>query len=96
MQKGIRFNDGQLMYMAAKARQENTISGFLCKKSSDLGKWQSRWFVLYQNLLLYFESENSTRPSGVALMEDCNCDRVFDPSGSRLRDSEKQVGFAIC
>ena len=76
MQKGIRFNDNQLLYLASRAKQENTISGFLYKKSSDLGKWQLRWFVLYQNLLMYFESDTATRPSGVALLEGSYCDPV--------------------
>nr|KAG5706535.1 hypothetical protein BaRGS_028706 [Batillaria attramentaria] len=90
MQKGIRFNDSQLLYLAAKARQENTISGHLYKKSSDLGKWQLRWFVLYQNLLMYFESDTATRPSGVALLEGSYCDRAITPAAIKGRETEKQ------
>lgn len=90
MQKGIRFNESQLLYLANKAKQENTISGHLYKKSSDLGKWQLRWFVLYQNLLMYFESDSSARPSGVALLEGSYCDRAITPA-IKGREAEKQV-----
>ncbi|XP_070202561.1 ras-specific guanine nucleotide-releasing factor 2-like [Littorina saxatilis] len=95
MQKGIRFNDGQLLYLASKAKQENTISGYLYKKSSDLGKWQLRWFVLYQNLLMYFESDTASRPSGVALLEGSYCDRAITPAAIKGRETEKQYCFTV-
>ncbi|KAL8614614.1 hypothetical protein ACOMHN_003347 [Nucella lapillus] len=91
MQKGIRFNDSQLLYLAGKAKQENTICGFLYKKSSDLGKWQMRWFLLYQNLLMYFESDTASRPSGVALLEGSYCDRAITPAVIKGREAEKQA-----
>ena len=92
MQKGVRLNDSQVLYLAAKAKQENTISGFLFKKSSDLGKWQLRYFVLYQNLLMYFESDSSSRPSGVALLEGSYCDRAITPANIKSKgEAEKQV-----
>lgn len=91
MQKGIRFNETLLQYLATKAKQENTISGFLYKKSSDLGKWQLRWFVLYQNLLMYFETDSSTRPSTVTLLEGSYCDRAITPAAIKGKETEKQV-----
>ena len=42
MQKGIRINESQLLYLASKGRAENTVSGYLHKKSNDTGKWQLR------------------------------------------------------
>lgn len=92
MQKAIRFNENQLLYLASKARQENTIAGLLYKKSSDTGKWQLRYFVLYQNLLFYFENENTNRPSGVACLEGSYCDRVVTPAALKApKDPDKQV-----
>lgn len=88
MQKAIRFNESQLLYLANKARQENTISAHLYKKSSDTGKWQLRWFSLYQNLLFYFENDTSTRPSGVALLEGSYCDRVLTTAGKAGKDNQ--------
>ncbi|CAG5136129.1 unnamed protein product, partial [Candidula unifasciata] len=89
MQKTIRISEGQLLYLASKAKVENTMCGYLHKRSSDLGKWQQRYFVLYQNVLFYYETEMSTRPSGVALLEGSYCDRIISPS-SKSRDTDKQ------
>ncbi|KAJ8303942.1 hypothetical protein KUTeg_017525 [Tegillarca granosa] len=100
MQKAIRFNENQLLYLASKARQENTIAGLLYKKSSDTGKWQLRYFVLYQNLLFYFENENTNRPSGVACLEGSYCDRVVTPAALKApKDPDKQVSscfYLLC
>jgi len=89
MQKNIRFNESQLIYLVGKARRENTNAGFLYKKSSDTGKWQQRYFVLYQNMLFYFENENASRPLGVVLLEGSYCERVITPL--KGKESEKQV-----
>ncbi|ESP05612.1 hypothetical protein LOTGIDRAFT_102993 [Lottia gigantea] len=92
MQKGIRINDGQLLYLAGKAKQENTICGYLYKKSSDTGKWQLRYFILYQNFLFYFENDTATRPSGVAILEGSYCDRaITSTTASKGKDLDKQV-----
>ena len=92
MQKGIRFNEGQLLYLAGKAKHENSICGNLYKKSSDTGKWQLRYFILYQNLLFYYENDSSIRPSGVALLEGSYCDRIITPAtGHKGKESEKLV-----
>ena len=92
MQKGIRINEAQLLYLAQKARAENTQNGYLLKKSADTGKWQLRWFALYQNLLFYYENENTPKPSGVALLEGCYCEKLVTPANVRGKETEKQVG----
>jgi len=80
------------MIIASKARRENTIAGYLHKKSSDTGKWQLRYFILYQNLLFYFENESAARPSGLAMLEGSYCDRVLTPAALKaVKDTEKQV-----
>ncbi|KAI0219030.1 Ras-specific guanine nucleotide-releasing factor 1, partial [Lamellibrachia satsuma] len=89
MQKGIRINESQLLYLAAKARQQKSLRGYLYKKSSDGSKWQLRWFKLYQNMLFYYENEHSPRPSGVALLEGCYCERLVTPSSGKGKDSDK-------
>uniref|UniRef100_A0A0L8GML2 PH domain-containing protein n=1 Tax=Octopus bimaculoides TaxID=37653 RepID=A0A0L8GML2_OCTBM len=90
MQKAIRFNESQILYLAQKARQENTLCGYLYKKSSDTGKWQLRWFILYQNFLFYYENDSASRPSGVALLEGSYCDRAVVTTSNKTKD-EKQV-----
>ncbi|CAH8598804.1 unnamed protein product [Heterobilharzia americana] len=58
-----------------KARENGTakLSGNLWKKSLDTSKWQLRYFLLYQNLLFYFECERAERPSGVIFLESSYC-----------------------
>ena len=90
MQKGVRINESHLFYLSTKARQENTICGYLQKKSSDSGKWQLRWFALYQNLLFYYENDTTAKLSGVALLEGCYCERLITPSG-KAKECEKTV-----
>ena len=36
-------------------------------------------FSLLQNLLLYYDSENSGKPIGVIFLEGCFCERVLNP-----------------
>lgn len=93
MQKTIRINESQLLYLSSKARVENTLSGTLWKRSADTGKWQQRWFALYQNLLFYYENDACPRPSGVALLEGCYCERVVASGAAtgKGRDADKQV-----
>lgn len=93
MQKNIRISEAQLLYLANKARVENTVCGYLYKRSSDMGRWQQRFFVLHQNVLFYYENETSARPSGIALLEGSYCDRIIAPAGMKGRETEKQVIF---
>ena len=90
MQKGMRVNDIQLSHLAQKAKKENSLCGYLYKKSADTGKWQVRWFALYQNLLFYYENESASRASAVCLLEGCYCERVVVPT---TKPGEKQVTF---
>ncbi|XP_026727607.1 ras-specific guanine nucleotide-releasing factor 2-like isoform X2 [Trichoplusia ni] len=75
-QRSIRVNDGQLIALSDRAQYDHSQAGYLHKRSSDNTKWQLRWFILYQNLLFYYESENNTRPTGVLLLEGSYCERL--------------------
>ncbi|XP_049871813.1 ras-specific guanine nucleotide-releasing factor 1-like [Pectinophora gossypiella] len=74
--RSVRVNDGQLVALSDRAQYDHSQAGYLHKRSSDNTKWQLRWFVLYQNLLFYYESENNTRPTGVLLLEGSYCERL--------------------
>ncbi|CAH8618572.1 unnamed protein product [Schistosoma curassoni] len=76
MQKSIRANEHQLYYLVNKARENGLakLSGNLWKRSLDTGKWQLRYFILYQNLLFYFDGERAERPSGVIFLESSYCE----------------------
>lgn len=90
MQKSLRINETQVLHLAARARVENTLSGFLQKRkrggdaTPTVGgpRWKTRWFVLYKNLLFYFENDTNPKPFGVGLLEGCHCDPVVLPSST--------------
>ncbi|TGZ67617.1 hypothetical protein CRM22_004695 [Opisthorchis felineus] len=99
MQKSIRANEHQLLYLANKAREHSlsTLTGNLWKKSLDTGKWQLRYFILYQNLLFYYDCERAERPSGVAFLESSYCEPIVNLRSSRDERLGGQQGhcFAI-
>ncbi|KAL0820867.1 hypothetical protein ABMA28_005534 [Loxostege sticticalis] len=76
IQRSIRVNDGQLIALSDRAQYDHSQAGYLHKRSADNTKWQLRWFILYQNMLFYYESENNTRPTGVLLLEGSYCERL--------------------
>ncbi|XP_017765392.1 PREDICTED: ras-specific guanine nucleotide-releasing factor 2-like [Eufriesea mexicana] len=92
MQRTVRVNDAQLVMLSEKAHHDHSLTGYLHKRTADSAKWQLRWFVLYQNLLFYYENESCLRPSGVVLLEGCYCDRLITAKG---REPDKQHCFAI-
>ncbi|XP_014612802.1 PREDICTED: ras-specific guanine nucleotide-releasing factor 2-like [Polistes canadensis] len=92
MQRTVRINDSQLVMLSEKAHFDNSMTGYLHKRTADSAKWQLRWFVLYQNLLFYYESDTCSRPSGVILLEGCYCNRLITAKG---KEPDKQHCFAI-
>ncbi|XP_072137390.1 ras-specific guanine nucleotide-releasing factor 2 isoform X2 [Mobula birostris] len=93
MQKSIRYNEGHAVYLALIARKEGTKRGYLSKRTSENNKWHDKWFALYQNVLFYFEHEQSSRPSGIYLIEGCTCERVASPKPPTMgkETPEKQI-----
>uniref|UniRef100_A0A672HUA8 Ras protein-specific guanine nucleotide-releasing factor 2a n=1 Tax=Salarias fasciatus TaxID=181472 RepID=A0A672HUA8_SALFA len=79
MQKSVRYNEGHALYLSGVARKEGTKRGFLSKKTTENSRWAEKYFALYQNVLFYFENEQSTRPSGIYLLEGCTCERPGSP-----------------
>ncbi|KAG7274041.1 hypothetical protein CRUP_030763 [Coryphaenoides rupestris] len=72
MQKSVRYNEGHALYLSAVARREGSKRGVLSKRSAEShGRWSDRYFALYQNLLFYYEGEQSARPAGIYLLEGC-------------------------
>ncbi|XP_044131958.1 ras-specific guanine nucleotide-releasing factor 2 isoform X2 [Bufo gargarizans] len=97
MQKSVRCNEGHALYLALLARKEGTKRGTLSKKATETSRWHEKWFALFQNVLFYFESEQSGRPSGMYMLEGCSCERVPPPivaSGGK-ETMEKQHHFTV-
>ncbi|XP_043920173.1 ras-specific guanine nucleotide-releasing factor 2 [Protopterus annectens] len=92
MQKTVRYNEGHALYLSLVARKEGSKRGYLSKKTAENNRWHDKWFALYQNLLFYFESEQSARPNGIYLLEGCSCERVPAPkvlaAGKELLDKQ--------
>ncbi|KAM9447275.1 ras-specific guanine nucleotide-releasing factor 2 isoform 1-T1 [Clarias gariepinus] len=82
MQKSVRYNEGHALYLSVVARKEGIKRGYLSKKTTENSKWHEKFFALHQNVLFYFDSEQSARPSGIYLLEGCTCERVPAPKVS--------------
>ena len=74
-------NEAHLNTIALKARLDNRECGYLWKRSTETsgasGKWQNKWYALYQNFLVYYENVNSTKPLGLIILESCYCNRIL-------------------
>lgn len=92
MQKSVRYNEGHALYLSMVARKEGIKRGYLSKKAAENNRWTEKYFALYQNVLFYFENEQSTRPSGIYLLEGCSCERIPAPKVSTVgkETSDKQ------
>lgn len=93
----FKVNEDHLLNLAVKARLENRECGYLSRRggqdpSSSPNKWQLKWFVLYQNLLFYYENVNSTKPQGVYFLESCYVSRV---AAKNSKDGEKLVSHSF-
>ncbi|XP_049269734.1 ras-specific guanine nucleotide-releasing factor 2 isoform X3 [Rhipicephalus sanguineus] len=95
MQRALRMNDAQLLSLSEKALHDNCLRGYLCKRTADSARWQLRWFVLYQNLLFYYENDTTTRPSGVLFLEGSYCERLLTPVTGGKNTGSTQYGFTI-
>ncbi|NXI05130.1 RGRF1 factor, partial [Pachycephala philippinensis] len=97
MQKGVRLNDGHVAHLGLLAKKDGARRGYLSKRSADNTKWHTKWFALLQNMLFYFETDSSSRPSGLYLLEGCVCDRAPSPKPPlSAKDSlEKQHYFTV-
>ncbi|XP_064135766.1 ras-specific guanine nucleotide-releasing factor 2 [Loxodonta africana] len=99
--KSVRYNEGHALYLAFLARKEGTKRGFLSKKAAEASRWHEKWFALYQNVLFYFEGEQSGRPAGMYLLEGCSCERAPAPprmgaGPAGARDAlDKQYYFTV-
>ena len=91
MQRNLRMNELQLFALSEKALNDNGLKGYLYKRSSDSGKWQCRYFVQFQNLLFYYESDSTPKPSGVIFLEVSYIEKVTPQQSSR---SSSQVSHS--
>ena len=72
----VRYDEQQLLDIAAKARVQSSKKSYLHKSDPKLKKLTQRWCCVFQNMLFYFESESVTKPLGVVMLEGCQCKAV--------------------
>ncbi|KAH1030106.1 hypothetical protein HUJ05_003230 [Dendroctonus ponderosae] len=98
MQKSIKVNESQLLFLSERANGDSKILGSLWKKSTMSDKWQLRFFVLYQNLLFYYENKDKReRPLGIIFLEGSYVERVIysdssllPPTPEKSKDKERE------
>ncbi|XP_014824030.1 PREDICTED: ras-specific guanine nucleotide-releasing factor 2 isoform X7 [Poecilia mexicana] len=97
MQKSVRYNEGHALYLSVVARKEGSKRGYLSKKTTENSRWTEKYFALYQNVLFYFENDQSARPSGIYLLEGCTCERAPAPKVSAISKEpmEKQQHYFL-
>ena len=73
--QNMKIDEAQLLCLGEKARINGGIKGTLQIKSSEprIHRWQRRYCCIHRNMLFYFESEHSAKPSGVVFLEHCTC-----------------------
>jgi len=71
----MKVDEAQLLCLSEKARINGGLKGTLVIKSSEprIHRWQRRYCCIHRNMLFYFESERSAKPSGVVFLEHCTC-----------------------
>lgn len=81
----MRINEDHFHVLASKARGQATKCGYLYKKSgkkqaadTQIVRLQKRWYVLYYNMLFYYENETSPKAIGVIIVEGCKCRKFPD------------------
>jgi hypothetical protein len=91
-----KINETHINTIALKARLDNQECGYLWKRSTEPnGKWQMKWFALYQNFLFYYENVNSTKPLGLILLESCYCNRIIANTKNTKEGEIKLYCFSI-
>lgn len=58
----INFNELQLIALIEKGLSDSSLRGFLYKRSSPSAKWRLKWFLLFENLLFYFDLPHNQQP----------------------------------
>lgn len=83
----VRFDEQQLLELAAKARIHGCKKAYLQKCDQKLKKLTPRWCCVYQNMMFYFESEGAAKPLEVVFLEGTSC-RPVEQIGMPVRNAE--------
>ncbi|CDR94882.1 asparagine rich protein, putative [Babesia bigemina] len=64
--------------------------GYMYKRGRHFYTWEKRYYMLIDNVLYYYVSEDSTTPRGCIFLEGCYLDSLADSDVSNM------FGFCIC
>ena len=85
----VRLEEGQLVELSLQARKHPVRQGFLVKVDHKGKKTVQKWILLYRNFLFCFDSEISSKPSCVIIVESCICSPIdTDLPDCPMRDRE--------
>ncbi|XP_030755990.1 ras-specific guanine nucleotide-releasing factor 2-like [Sitophilus oryzae] len=106
IQKSIKVNESQLLFLSERAKGDPDLEGPLWKKSKTSEKWQLRHFILYQNLLFFYEQDKLQRPLGLIFLEGSYVERIVysdaaayhpvTPDKSRDKSEKETVDKNYC
>ncbi|GBE61937.1 calcium dependent kinase CDPK7 [Babesia ovata] len=65
-------------------------AGYMYKRGRHFYTWEKRYYLLIDNVLYYYVSEDSTTPRGCIFLEGCYLDSLADTDASNM------FGFCIC
>lgn len=85
----IRVEEGQLVELSLQARKHPVRQGILVKVDHKGKKSVQKWSLLYRNFLFCFDSETSSKPLCVVIVESCICSpAVIDLPDCPIGDRE--------
>ena len=85
----VKVDENQLLELASLARKCPFKRGPLQKADAKGKKSSQRWCYIYQNMLFYYETETSSKPLGMLLLEGAMC-RPLD------RDVSSTLASSLC
>ena len=89
----MRINEIQLLALSEKALHDNGPKGYLFKRTNENNKWQMRYFVLFQNLLFYYENDQTLKPAGIIFLEGSYIDKMVGTSNVSKTGASMQVNI---
>ena len=69
----VKVDENQLLELASIARKCPFKRGSLQKADAKGKKSSQKWCYIYQNMLFYYETEASSKPLGMLLLEGAIC-----------------------
>ena len=80
----------QFNFEKGKQKRRKSLQLFTKSRASFVGSY-NLWFTFFQNLLFYYDSEQSLKPIGVIFLEGCFCERVMNPGTAAEKSVQNKL-----